>query len=70
MPTPAAKPGSVKKFGDRVLEREWQKSGENFSEAARRLLDADASGKQIKALAKEVSRAVERMKEGTSVEQG
>ncbi len=65
------RPAAKKRFGDKILEREWKAAGKNCNEAARRLLkeegDDDPSDKEIKRMAKEVSRAVERMQQGSSI---
>jgi hypothetical protein len=68
MPRAKAAPPDKQKFGDRVLARKWKEAGKNCNEAARRLLKEDATDNEINAFAKEVSRAVDRMKKGTSVE--
>jgi hypothetical protein len=77
MPRAKTQPPTKKKFGDKVLEREWEAAGKNCNEAARRLLKQEGDDcddpsdkdfiKRLARMAKEVSRAVERMKEGSSI---
>ena len=68
MPAAKQKPPEKQRLGDKQLERKWEECGSHCNAAARSLLGQGATTKEIGAMAKEISRAVERMKNGTSVQ--